>query len=441
MPKLKNTVNIFFTYVEEDKEWQERLDEHLAVLKSRGEITIWHKEMVLAGEGWEDAANKALYAADIILILVSAYFLASDRQYEVEMKNALERHKQGSTIVVPIILSDCMWNLTELNKLQVLPTNKIPITNLKYWGSIDAALANVAYGINKVVDGMIRRKDTGQIIPIVIPDAKQTWETRVLRYKNILLAGLFMLIMLVAAFGIKMWLDQLNEQAKSDTPSSNKSDATNVIDTSNANGINTTKKDTIPDTNKTEAGKSVAPEPTSGTKPASTPQTKSESTSGTKSEPTSGTKPKTKPKTKPVSASGTKSASTPETKSASTSGTKSESTPETKPKPPPEPVKNNNKEYNNNMVRGNEIIEQVRDAMPSEITAEQFKQAKGYYTAANKLKTNITIPLNTDEYVYCKDRGLRYAKINECENAKMWFELARLITNSPDIAAEIAKCQ
>lgn len=421
MPELKNTVNIFFAYVEEDNEWQERLDEHLAVLKSRGEITIWHKEMVLAGEGWEDAANKALYAADIILILVSAYFLASERQYEVEMKNALERHKQGSTIVVPIILSDCMWNLTELNKLQVLPTNKIPITNLKHWGSTDAALANVANGINKVVDGMIHRKDTGQIIPIVIQEAEKTWRTQVLPYKNILLGALFMLIMLVAAFGIKTWLDQPNEQAKSEPKSNSGIDTSKTTNTSA-----TAEKDTMRDTTKKVDGdKSVAPVSTStaGTKPVSTSRTKSKpppvSTSGTKSKPPP--QPETKPKAQPEP--------------------KPESQVELPPKPQPEPVKNNNEEYSSNMEKGNEIIAQVENAIPSEITPRQFEQVMRYYTAANKLKTNITVSPNIDKYDYCKRRGLNYAHGGECGNAEMWLKLAQLITNSADIAAEIAKCQ
>ncbi|MBK9460422.1 MAG: TIR domain-containing protein [Sphingobacteriales bacterium] len=379
---------------------QERLDEHLAVLKSRGEITIWHKEMVLAGQGWEEAANEALYAADIILILVSADFLASERQYEVEMKNALERHKQGNTIVVPIILRDCLWNLSELGKLQVLPTNKIPITNLKHWGSIDAALANVANGINKVVDGMIRRKDTGQILPIVIQDLKQTKNTQT---EKILLGGLFVLIMLAAVFGMKMWLDQ---------PTAKKVTAGTTVskpieeDTSSVKPIKDTLKPP-PIINTTSAD--IEP-PVADDKPTPKPKTKSQ--------------PKPKPNPDPVKLDPILD-------------------PEPKPDPPkPQPVaKNNNEEYSKKMEAGNAIIAQIRNAQPSVITPDKFEQIKRYYTTANQLKSNITIPPNIDEYGYCAERGLRYARNNECGNAEMWLKLALLIKNNDDIAVELNKCQ
>jgi hypothetical protein len=42
--------------------------------------------------------------ADILLLLISADFIASDYCYSVEMREALKRHKNGEARVIPILL-------------------------------------------------------------------------------------------------------------------------------------------------------------------------------------------------------------------------------------------------------------------------------------------------------------------------------------------------
>ena len=45
----------------------------------------------------------------MILLLVSADFLASDFCHEVELARALERHDRNEAHVIPIILRPCDW--------------------------------------------------------------------------------------------------------------------------------------------------------------------------------------------------------------------------------------------------------------------------------------------------------------------------------------------
>jgi internalin A len=66
-------------------------------------------------------SNRELEAADLILFLVSADFLASDYCYDIEGKRALERESKGEAQVVPIIVRDCQWKDAPFAKLQVLP--------------------------------------------------------------------------------------------------------------------------------------------------------------------------------------------------------------------------------------------------------------------------------------------------------------------------------
>jgi internalin A len=64
-----------------------------------------------------------LEEADIILLLVSADFIASDYCYDIEMKRALERHESGEARVIPIIVRDVSWQSAPFGKLQALPIN------------------------------------------------------------------------------------------------------------------------------------------------------------------------------------------------------------------------------------------------------------------------------------------------------------------------------
>ena len=50
-----------------------------------------------------------LDAADVILLLISPDFIASDYCYEREMKRAMERHRKSEARVIPVILRPCDW--------------------------------------------------------------------------------------------------------------------------------------------------------------------------------------------------------------------------------------------------------------------------------------------------------------------------------------------
>ena len=67
-----------------------------------------------------------LDAADVILLLVSPDFMASDYCYGVELKRALERHKRGQVRVIPIILRPVYWQGI-LGMLQALPKDGKPV--------------------------------------------------------------------------------------------------------------------------------------------------------------------------------------------------------------------------------------------------------------------------------------------------------------------------
>jgi len=68
---------IFFSYSHRDEELRDRLETHLSLLKHQGLIEAWHDRRISAGEDWAGSISGEMERADIVLLLVSADFIAS----------------------------------------------------------------------------------------------------------------------------------------------------------------------------------------------------------------------------------------------------------------------------------------------------------------------------------------------------------------------------
>src|SRR5262245_47878377 len=114
-------LTLFISYSHKDDVLREKLEAHLALLKRRGLFDVWHDRKIGAGREWVGKINDALERADVVLLLVSADFLASDYCQDKELARAMERHAQGTARVVPVILRACDWEGSAFGKLQALP--------------------------------------------------------------------------------------------------------------------------------------------------------------------------------------------------------------------------------------------------------------------------------------------------------------------------------
>lgn len=141
--------SLFYSYAHEDEELRIELNKHLSLLRNQGIISDWNDRMILGGEEWEDEIDENLEKADIILLLISSSFNASDYCYKKEMARALERHKAGEAVVIPVILRDCDWHSAPYGKLQALPKDGKSVTGSS-WHSKDEAFTDVATGIRAV---------------------------------------------------------------------------------------------------------------------------------------------------------------------------------------------------------------------------------------------------------------------------------------------------
>ena len=86
---------IFISYSHKDETHRSELEVHLAMLKRKKIVSVWHDRKIVAGDEWKNEIDNNLESADIILFLISPDFLASEYCYDIEVKKAMERHKAG----------------------------------------------------------------------------------------------------------------------------------------------------------------------------------------------------------------------------------------------------------------------------------------------------------------------------------------------------------
>jgi tetratricopeptide (TPR) repeat protein len=140
---------VFFSYTSRDQALRDRLDDHLTNLKYRRLVTTWHIKQVSAGQPLLEEIDRYLKSADIILLLISASYLASDYCNSREMAYALERHDRGEARVLPILLRPVQFTNAPFAKLKALPQNGKPVTS---WRDRDLAFVDIALEIERLIN-------------------------------------------------------------------------------------------------------------------------------------------------------------------------------------------------------------------------------------------------------------------------------------------------
>ncbi len=163
-------ITVFFSYSHKDEELRDKLATHLKLMERTKVIDAWHDRAIPTGSEWDKAIKTELLQADIILLLISADFLASNYIWDVEVKTAMERHEAGDAVVIPIVLRDCDWFDAPFGKLQGLPKDAKPVTSHT---NMDEAFTFIARKIKRTAKDIRAGKDIEQEVentPNTAPD-------------------------------------------------------------------------------------------------------------------------------------------------------------------------------------------------------------------------------------------------------------------------------
>lgn len=163
-------IRLFFSYAHQDEALRDELEKHLAGLRHQGIIEMWHDRCIGAGEEWAAKIDGNLQTADVILLLVSADFIASRYCYDIELTEAMRRHHAEEARVIPVILRPCDWHDLPFGKLQAATKNGRPVTKFQ---SLDDGFLDVVQAI-KVAAKAIQSRHTAGTQPASSPAAPAT---------------------------------------------------------------------------------------------------------------------------------------------------------------------------------------------------------------------------------------------------------------------------
>ncbi len=146
------SVSVFFSYSHKDEDLRKQLDVHLAPLRRGHLISAWNDRKIDIGTAWDAEISAQMQAADIIVLMLSPDFLASDYCNDTEIPAALARHASGDATVIPVVLRPFNWFGSPVAHLQSIPRDKKAVTT---WADRDEAFVNVAEGIREEASRML----------------------------------------------------------------------------------------------------------------------------------------------------------------------------------------------------------------------------------------------------------------------------------------------
>lgn len=145
----------FISYSHEDEKHRERLEKQLKVLQRSNILSTWNDRRISVGAELDKEIRQHVEEDDLIILLVSPDFIASDYCYDKEMQRALERHDADDAVVVPVILRPCDWKNTRLSSLLAAPRDGLAITK---WPDQDEAFLDVAQAIRVAANRLLERR-------------------------------------------------------------------------------------------------------------------------------------------------------------------------------------------------------------------------------------------------------------------------------------------
>lgn len=158
MPIMANrALTIYIAYditATQDQELFALLTTHMSLLRSQYPTCAWHDSAVSAGSVVTSFVEAQIHAADIIVLLLSADFFASEQSSSLEIKWALTLGKTRAARLIPVRLRPVAWHLSPLSQYPPLPTNG---TSLAEAPNHDAACVEIVQGIHLVIEELMQQ--------------------------------------------------------------------------------------------------------------------------------------------------------------------------------------------------------------------------------------------------------------------------------------------
>lgn len=152
-------------HTQEDAAFAASLRTHVAVLTNTKKARFWFQGSATPGRVWREELRERFDRAAVVLVLISATFLASETLELVE--EALAAGRRG---IVPVVARPCDWQWTRLGALRPLPADDRAISQ---YSSPDEAYAKIAGELHELLRRLGSEGGAGKQAPVRPPPGQK----------------------------------------------------------------------------------------------------------------------------------------------------------------------------------------------------------------------------------------------------------------------------
>ncbi len=154
---------IFLSYSNNDEWLKDELKSHLSKHLLDERAVTWHYREIIPGENLEDTIDSNLQTSDIMILMISSDFLASNYCYNLEFAEANKMLAEGAMHIVPVIARECDWKTEALKSLNATPEDGIPVNpdggTRDFPELRDKQWTAVSQSLSKVFDRLDKKKE------------------------------------------------------------------------------------------------------------------------------------------------------------------------------------------------------------------------------------------------------------------------------------------
>jgi hypothetical protein len=139
--------NIFLSYSHKDEKWVRRLRTHLAPLMQSRDLVLWDDTRMMPGTEWKEEISERLSRADLVLMIVTPDYLASEFIANTELPAILSAAQQQGVKVAWMAVKETLFQETPISAFQALNDPSKPLSSMR---NLDRELVSIAQKISSL---------------------------------------------------------------------------------------------------------------------------------------------------------------------------------------------------------------------------------------------------------------------------------------------------
>lgn len=144
-------INIFISSVGADEAFRQEIKKRITILGRNIDLEVLYESEIKAGDDWRKEIKECFSQSEIVLLLISPDYVASEFHYTEILEKTIQKVKSGGSRVVPVHVRSVSWNELPIEELLPVPKEK----NLSAWEDRDAAFLHVKEEIKNVIENYI----------------------------------------------------------------------------------------------------------------------------------------------------------------------------------------------------------------------------------------------------------------------------------------------